>query len=142
MLPNVKTSFPSLANGLFDNDIFDDFLKPINRGFSTPAVNITESNEDFRIDVAAPGLKKDDFKIDLHNNILTISSEQKSEEEEKNEKYVRREFSYCGFKRSFSLPQIVDAERIKASHENGVLKVFIPKREEAKDRGPRAISIN
>jgi HSP20 family protein len=142
MLPIVRkrSNMPNLVDEFFGKDfmsgLFDDWT-----GITSPAVNIVETADDFRIEVAAPGLGKDDFKIDLDNNVMTISSQKEEKKEVKDEKFMRREFSYSSFKRSFGLPEAVDRERIKAFHENGILKISLPKREEAKDKPPREIKI-
>jgi len=109
---------------------------------SLPAVNIVESKEDYRIEVAAPGLNKDDFKINLENNVLTVSSEKEDKHEENDEKVMRREFSYSSFSRSFTLPQTVNSEKIKASHKDGILQVIIPKKDEAREKPSREIKIS
>ncbi|NJM94755.1 MAG: Hsp20/alpha crystallin family protein [Cytophagales bacterium] len=127
--------------------LFDDFLTRdiFNRSAlrnQVPAVNIREDNENFYVELAAPGLKKEDFKLELENNVLSISSEVKTEQEDKNNGYTRREFSYSSFKRSFTLPErVVDDERIQAHYEDGVLLLTVPKREEAKQKGPKVINI-
>ncbi len=142
MLPVMKTNLPSLVNEFFNDDWFDGFfgLAPIKN--SMPTVNIIEEKDQFKLEVAAPGLDKEDFKIDLHNDILTLSAEKKQENEEKNKKYLRREFSYCNFKRSFTLPDYVDTDKIEAKHKNGILTITIPKKEEAKEKEPRVIKID
>lgn len=142
MLPILKNS--NFVDHFFGNDLFDNIF---NSNFSAvnvnlPAVNIIESKENFRIEIAAPGLNKEDYKIDLHNDLLTISSEKKSENEEKNEKYMRKEFNYASFKRSFIIPDSANVDSINASYKNGILNVTIPKKEEAKEKAPRQISIN
>lgn len=106
-----------------------------------PAVNIFEDTEGFKIDLAAPGLDKSDFKIEIKNNVLTISSEKETKKEENNEKFMRKEFNYCTFKRSFSLPQTADTDKITAVHNNGILSVSILKKEEAKERPLRQIDV-
>jgi HSP20 family protein len=106
-----------------------------------PAVNIVEGKEDFRIEVAAPGLEKNDFKIDLDNNVLTIISEKEMKSEEKDDQYMRREFSYSSFSRSFALPDSVNEEKISAKHKDGVLTIHIPKKEEAKVKPVKEIKI-
>ncbi|HRG18587.1 MAG TPA: Hsp20/alpha crystallin family protein [Flavobacterium lutivivi] len=129
--------------------IIDEFLKPDffggiqNFGANVPAVNIRESETEFAVELAAPGKRKEDFIIDLDDNVLTISSETKTDNEQKDEKgkYTRREFSYSSFKRSFSLPETVNEEEIKASYENGVLHVTMPKKEEALPKPKRMIEI-
>ncbi|MCR9286424.1 MAG: Hsp20/alpha crystallin family protein [Bacteroidetes bacterium] len=117
------------------------------RKSSIPAVNIKESDEGFNLELAAPGLGKEDFKLELENDILTISAEKKveketaEENENKTEKYTRREFSFQSFKRTFTLPETVDISNINANYENGVLLVNLPKKEEAKPQPARLIEI-
>jgi HSP20 family protein len=122
------TGLADMFQNFFDSD-FNDFFS---RRFSDPAANIIETPESFQLDLAAPGMKKDDFKIHLENNILTISSEVEDEKMEEGKNYTRKEFSYGSFSRSFTLPKIIDLEKIKADYENGILKVLLPKKEEAK----------
>jgi HSP20 family protein len=105
---------------------------------SSPAINIAEDQNGFTIEVAAPGLGKDDFKINVEKRVLEISSEK----ETKSEKYHRKEFSYKSFKRTFSLPEYVDVDQIKASYNEGILSVSLPKREEAKEKPARLIDID
>ena len=138
---NPRAFFPS---------VMEDFFKPDFMGgtqsFSStiPAVNIKETETEFRIELASPGLKKEDFNIELDENVLSISSERKIESEEKNEngKYTRKEFSFSSFKRSFTLPETVNEEDIKANYENGVLFLTLPKREEALPKPKRLIEID
>jgi HSP20 family protein len=94
-----------------------------------PAVNITESDKAFGLELAAPGLEKGDFNLSVDNQQLTISCEKEEKSESKEEQFTRKEFSYQSFSRSFMLPDSVDAEKIKASYRDGVLKVAIPKKE-------------
>lgn len=140
MLPLLKTSWPSFVDEFFGNNIPGYFNEGYS-GINAPAVNIAEGKEDFNIEIAAPGLEKNDFKINLENNVLTISSDKESKKEEKDGKYVRKEFSYTSFRRSFSLPDTVEGDKIEASHKNGILYITIPKREEAKVKPPRQIAI-
>lgn len=140
---------PTMTRRNWLPEIFDDFF---GRGFETafednfrstiPAVNIVEGNDNFTIEFAAPGMNKKDFKIDLHNNVLTVSSDKQVEDKEDKENYMRREFRYSSFSRSFTLPESVDSEKIKAKHENGILSVVIPKKEEAVEKGPKQIEIS
>ena len=127
-------------------DFFNDsFLNSFNEGRQSatcPAVNIIEEEKEFRIDVAAPGLSKKDIKIDLEDDVLTISSEEKHESEEKNQRYMRREFSYGSFKRSFQIPETIDQEHIKAHHESGVLTIQLPKRKEVVQKASKQIDIS
>lgn len=109
-----------------------------------PAVNIKETNDTFDVEVAAPGMGKEDFRVELDGNTLTISSEKTNElNENEEERYSRREFSYQSFQRKFELPKdVVDADKIEARYENGLLHLIIPKKEEAKQRPPRMIQIS
>lgn len=106
-----------------------------------PAVNIVESDDFYRIEVAAPGLEKGDFTVKVENGLLEISAEKEAKQEETGEKYTRREFSYLSFRRNFHLPDSVDANGIKANYENGVLKVVLEKKPEAKPQPARQIEI-
>jgi HSP20 family protein len=133
----ANSFFPNSFRGL-DDKFFDDFLE---QGKSLPAVNVVEDKEKFRIEVAAPGLKKEDFKLNVDNGILTISSEKRQENEIKEENYAKREFQYSSFSRSFTLPNSVDSEMISASYTDGILNIQIPKREEAKQKEPKQIQI-
>ena len=135
---------PSLFDRFFDGEMFDWS----NRNFSNtnttlPSVNIKENPDAFTVEVAAPGFDKNDFKLELNHNTLTVSSEKKDESETKeNEVFTKREFSYQSFSRSFTLPMIADGERISANYENGILLVSIPKKEEAKPKPSRMIEIS
>lgn len=134
-LTKSGTLFPSF---------FDDFFKPwrewssdFNGGRSfaaltVPAVNVSEDKDAFKLSVAAPGMKKGDFKIDLDGNVLTVSAETEQKKEEKGEKFSRQEYNYSSFSRSFNLPDSVNKDKIEAHYEEGVLKLKLPKKEEAK----------
>jgi len=123
--------------------VFDDFFKPWNEWFdnggslmgrimTVPAVNIVEDKNDYKVSLAVPGMKKDDFNIDVEVNMLTISSEKEVSKEEKDEKYNRKEYSYSSFSRSFTLPEEVNREKIEAKYEDGLLKLVLPKKDEVK----------
>ncbi|NPA69122.1 MAG: Hsp20/alpha crystallin family protein [Chlorobi bacterium] len=135
---------PGLFDQFFENDLFDWSNKNFSSTNTTlPSVNIKESNEGFEVEMAAPGLDKKDFKIELNGDILTISSEKKVENETKEgEMFTKREFSYQSFSRSFTLPNTVDDSKIKAKYENGILRVSIPKKEEAKPKPAKKIAIS
>ncbi len=121
---------------------FDDFFKPWNNWFETdlingklmtvPAVNITDNKDDFMVSLAVPGMKKDDFKIDVEGNMITISCEKEENKNEKEIKFTRKEYNYYSFSRSFTLPDEILKDKIEARYEDGVLKLFLPKKEEAK----------
>ena len=142
MLPllRTRTSLPGLVGEFFDGDFLPKVFEWENK-YSVPAVNVMEGKDDFRIEVAAPGLTKEDFKIQLDNHVMTISSEKEEKNEETDEKVMRKEFSYCSFSRSFTLPETVNADKIKANHKDGILQVIIPKKEETKDKPAREIKI-
>ena len=139
------SSFPSLFNDDFlTRDLFNWGLSNnSNTGTTIPAVNIKETPEAFEVEMAAPGMTKNDFRIELDSNILTITSERKMENEEKEgDKYFRKEFSYQSFQRTFTLAkEVVDDDKIEARYENGVLYLVIPKKEEAKQKPARVIPI-
>ena len=138
--------FPTIPS-FFDNFFSRDLMDWNNSNFSgknstLPAVNIKEEEGNFQIEVAAPGLAKENFKVNLDRNLLTISSELKQEKEEHEGKYSRREFSYQTFQRSFTLPEAtVDGEKISAKYVDGILHVTLPKREEVKPKPARDIEI-
>ncbi len=134
---------------LFDDLINRDLFNWNNSNFSDtnttiPAVNIKETAENYEVEVAAPGMSKKDFKIELDGNALTISSERSNQREEKeDERYSRREFSYQSFQRTFNLQkEVVDLDKIEARYENGLLRLLIPKKEEAKQKPPKLIQIS
>jgi HSP20 family protein len=139
MLARTNHFFPSLFDGL-GKDFFDDFM-PFKSDRSMPAVNIVDEKDEYRIEVAAPGLKKEDFKVNMEGNVLTIHSEKEVKNEEKDEKYARKEFSYSSFQRSFTLPEGTDTENINASYVDGILTIHIAKKEEAKKKEPKQIAI-
>lgn len=123
--------------------MFDDFFKPwnewfeggsslFNRMLTVPAVNIVENKNEYVVSMSVPGFKREDFKINVESNMLTISSEKEVSNEEKETKYTRKEYSYSSFSRSFTLPEEVNQERIEAKYEDGILKLFLPRKEAAK----------
>ncbi len=126
----TANNWPNLFDRFFNSEYLPGF-SDWDGGRSVPAVNITESKKDYRIEVAAPGLAKNDFRINLDENVLTISSEKEVKNETKEEDVLRREFSYSSFSRCFTLPETADADKIKASHKDGVLNITIPKKEVA-----------
>lgn len=140
----VRFTGNPLIDRFFDTDLFDWSSRNYSKTNTTlPSVNLKEDENGYSIEVAAPGLDKNDFKIEVHNDLLTISSEKKEENETKNEneRYTKREFSYQSFSRSFSLPQTADGDKVEAVYDKGILTISIPKKEEAKPKAPRAIEI-
>jgi len=142
---NLLNSFPALFDDFFNRDLFNWGQSNFSDTNTTiPAVNIKETNDNYEVEVAAPGMTKKDFKVELDGNVLTISSEKSNENQEKEESnYSRREFSYQSFLRTFNLPkEVVDADKIQARYSDGVLHLLIPKKEEAKQKPPRLIQIS
>ncbi len=133
---------PFLFDNVFGKDWNDIFTPTFTGLYNVPAVNIVESDNGFRLELAAPGLKKEDFKLNLEKNVLTVSAKVENEGTEANgDKYSLKEFSFKTFSRAFTLPQSVEAEQILASYIDGVLSVELPKKEEAKPKEPRAIEV-
>ncbi|MBS1771954.1 MAG: Hsp20/alpha crystallin family protein [Bacteroidetes bacterium] len=143
VLTKAKENFPAL---------FDDFFKPWNEWFdgggllertlTVPAVNISEEKDNYKVTMAAPGMKKDDFKVDVEGNLMTISAEQEEEKEEKDKKYNRKEYNYTSFSRSFTLPDAVNKDNIDAKYDNGILTLTLPKKDEAKKQSGKNIVVN
>lgn len=142
-LVRFSNQHPSLFDRFFENDLFDWSNRNYsNTNTSLPAVIIKEDHEGFEVDMAAPGFERGDFKIELNNSLLIISSDKRVENETKEgRQFTRRKYSYQSFSRSFTLPQTVDGDKISAHYENGILKVAIPKKEEAKPKPARQIEI-
>lgn len=139
------SSFPSFSN------LFDDFFNTEigdwkRKNFSAtnttlPKVNISESDEAYTVEVAVPGMNKEDFNVSLDQNILTISSEKETSSTSEDQKFTRREFVYNSFQRSFTLPDTADDDNIHASYQDGILKIAIAKKEEAKPKPLKTIAI-
>ncbi len=143
MLPKLKTrtSWPSLIDEFMNDNLMPRFFN-WETGQNLPAVNISEGKDEYKIELAAPGLGKEDFKISLDNNVLTISSEKEVTNESTDENLLRREFNFSAFSRSFNLPETVNGEKIKASYNDGVLNITVPKKEEAKVKPVKEIKIS
>jgi len=126
-----REAFPSLL---------EDFFKPwspwhvagLENTITVPVVNVMESKDNYQVSLAAPGLRKNDFKIDLDGNMLIISSEKEEEKQDNDTRYTRKEYSYSSFSRSFNLPEGVNQDKIEASYQDGILRVVLPKKEESK----------
>lgn len=134
---------PDISN-IFDDFFGGDFFNaPVATGNrSVPAVNVRETENEYEIEVAAPGLEKKDFKVEVNNNVLTIACEKEENKEEKEKGFTRREFSYTGFRRSFAIPRNeVDESKIDAAYKDGILKLTLHKREEVKPKPSRMIEI-
>lgn len=130
----------TLAKPFLTPSLYENFFKPWNEWMNTggimdkimsvPAVNVTENKDQYNVSLAAPGLKKEDFKIDIEGNMLNISSEKEEKTEEKDEKFTRKEYSYSSFSRSFTIPEDVKMESIDASYTDGVLNIRLPRKED------------
>jgi HSP20 family protein len=126
----ARSLFPSTVD-MF-NEFFNDFNGSDFRKWNAPAVNISENDKEYKLQLAVPGMKKEDFKIAIEENMLVVSAETKKENEEKTERYTRKEFSFSSFTRRFNLPENVDENNIQANYENGVMVLNLPKKAEAK----------
>ncbi|WP_396638445.1 Hsp20/alpha crystallin family protein [Maribacter sp. R77961] len=131
--------FPSLMNEIFKPDWFGGME---NHRSAVPAVNIMDNDTNFELSLAVPGRQKEDFNIEIDDNVLAISAEVKNESDNLTENYTRREFGFTSFKRAFTLPDTVDTEKIEASYENGILHFVLPKKEEALPKPKRLIALS
>jgi HSP20 family protein len=141
MLPTIaKRSYrPFYMGNIFDDDFFP--VMSTNTS-SMPAVNIKEDEKRFTLDLAVPGIDKKELKIDINEDVLTISSETKNESEENKDGYKRKEFSYSSFCRSFQIPENVNKDKIEANYKDGILNVTLPKAEEEKHKISRQVKIS
>ena len=137
--PNAAALFPSLLEELFR----PDWMGGVQNGntLNVPPVNIRETDTTYEVELSAPGKSKEDFNIELDENVLTISSEQKNESKTEDGRFTRKEFSYSSFRRAFTLPETVNEDEIRASYDNGILRISLPKREEALPKPKRSIDI-
>ena len=137
-----ETLIPSVFSDFFDTD---RFFSPrwSEREFAEtlPAVNIKENGKQFNIEFAAPGFGKSDFKINVEDDVLTISAEKQEEKKDESERYTKKEFNYSSFSRSFTLPQNANGEKVDAKYENGILKLTLPKKEETKVSSRKEIKV-
>jgi HSP20 family protein len=135
---NNQPNFTDLLDNFFERNIHTAF----DRKWGTmPATNILDKPEAFELEIAVPGMKKDDFKINLENNLLTISSKMEEEKEEDMKNYSRKEFNFCSFSRSFTLPKMVDSEKIGAEYTDGILRVNLPKKQEETAKPMKEIKV-
>ena len=138
------SSLPSLSSWMDDilnKNSANHFVSNYNTGITLPAVNVLDNAEEYIVEMAVPGLKKSDFDINLDNQMLTISAELNEEKENTSKNYTRREFGYSSFKRTFSLPETVKIDKIEAKYDEGLLRVLLPKRDEAKKKPSRQIKV-
>lgn len=131
--------FPALMNEIFKPDWFGGVETLQN---SVPSVNIKENEVNFELALSVPGYNKEDFKVEVDKEVLTVSAELVNEEVNKDEKFTRREFAIKSFKRAFTLPNTIDADSIKASYESGILSLELPKKEEALPKPKRLIELS
>lgn len=139
LVRKTQDFFPGFTDS-FGKEFFNDFI-PLGFHKTVPAVNIWEEKEAIKINVAAPGFTKEDFKINLEDHLLIIAAKKEIDQRESRNNYARKEFSYHSFKRSFSLPEIIDTEKITASYSDGILDISIGKKEEVKQKEPKQINI-
>ncbi len=138
------TTLPSLSSwvdNFFDTELNSGFLANFNKGMTLPAVNIMDTMDAYVLEIAVPGMNKSDFTIDIDNKVLSIASSKKEVREDNNANYTRREFGYSSFKRTFVLPDTVEEDHVTATYLDGILKVNLPKREEAKQKPAKRIDI-
>jgi HSP20 family protein len=139
LFPTLRNDF--LMSGFFPPRLFDFDEDLFTGGISSPPANIHETNKEFQLDLSVPGMKRDDFKVDVEDGVLTISSEKEEEKEDKDKNYRRREFSYSSFSRTFTLPENVDENNINAKYDNGMLHVTIPKKEVSMSKPKKQITV-
>ena len=142
---NSNLNFPSWSSwidDIFNRELPSVFTSNYNTGITLPKVNIRETSDAYFVDMAVPGMKKSDFEIHLEDQLLSISSEIKDENECQDDNFTRREFGYSAFKRSFTLPETVNEDKIEAKYNDGILSVLLPKKEEAKQKPSRTITIS
>lgn len=139
-LERRNRTMPSMEN--FFNDFFNSNMMSREYAGHIPSVNITEDDQSYHIDVSAPGFEKKDFNVRVEDGVLTISGAYKTENEEKDKSFVRKEFNYGSFSRSFNLVDSVEEENIKAKYDNGILNIKLPKNEKAKPKNFKQIDIS
>jgi len=141
MLAKINRDYvPAYWDDFFNDSFFNQVKSTSGKG-TAPAVNVSEDDKGYTIEVAAPGIEKKDFNLEVDNDVLTISSEKKENNKEQKQTFLRREFNFQAFKRSFQLPETIDQEQIKATHEAGILTLTLPKKEEEVQKVPRQIEV-
>ncbi len=141
MLAKINRNYVPAYWDDFFNDSFFNQVKSTSCSGTAPAVNVSEDDKGYTIEVAAPGIERKDFNLEVDNDVLTISSEQKASKEEQKQTFLRREFNFLTFKRSFQLPETIDQEQIKATHEAGILTLTLPKKEAELQKAPKQIEV-
>ena len=141
MLARINRNYvPAYWDDFFNDRVFNT-NSHVQHKHTSPAVNIIEADNDYKIEVAVPGLSRNDFNIEVEDDVLTISSVEKENKEEKMPNYTRREFNFGSFKRSFQLPETIDQDQIKASHKEGVLSITLVKKEAEVQKAPKQIKV-
>jgi HSP20 family protein len=138
---------PSLTSDFFGNRFFDTDLLSFEKdffdgGIKVPLANVAETSKEFKVELSAPGFKKEDFKVEIEDDALVISAEREEENEDEKKDYKRREFSYSSFSRSFQLPENISEDKINAKYDNGMLRIVIPKKEESSPKSKKAIKVS
>jgi HSP20 family protein len=141
MLARINRNYVPAYWDDFFNDRFFNQVKSTTCNGSRPAVNVSEDDKGYTIEVAAPGIDRKNFNLEIENDVLTISTHKQESQEENKQNFLRREFNYETFKRSFQLPETVDQEQIKATHKSGILTLNLPKKEEEVQKAPRQIEV-
>ena len=141
MLARINRNFVPANWDDFFNDNFFNVQNTSAKGNTSPAVNVLEDEMGFSIEVAAPGIAQENFNIDVENDLLTISAEQQENKELTERKYLRKEFSFKAFKRSFQLPDTIDIANINAKHSAGILSIELPKKAEVVENAHRRIQV-
>jgi len=141
MLARINKSYVPAYWDDFFNDNFFNQVHSKSCYENRPAVNVSEYDKEYSIEVAAPGIDRKAFNLEIENDVLTISTEKKENKEEQKTNFIRREFNYQSFKRSFQLPETIDQDQIKATHDAGILTLTLPKKEEVVQNAPRQIEV-
>jgi HSP20 family protein len=139
-LPSLLSDF--FGTSLIDRDFFGQDLFPSRLGINVPTANVTETAKEYKIELAAPGLERKDFAVEVDNHTLKISAQKEEEKKENEGEYSRREYSFNSFSRSFALPENVKESNIDAKYENGVLKVSIPKAKETPAKPSHKVAVS
>jgi HSP20 family protein len=141
MLARINRNYvPAYWDDFFNDRVFNN-NSPAQRKNISPAVNIIEADNEFKIEVAVPGLTRNDFNIEVEDDVLNLFSVEKETKEDKMPNYTRREFNFSSFKRSFQLPETIDQDQIQASHKEGVLTITLVKKEEEVQNAPKQIEV-
>lgn len=140
MIPSVFSNTNPSTNWL-DSMFSNDYMANEQYGNTLPDVNIIEHDDKLEMQMAVPGMNKNDININLEDDLLTISSEKEVSDEEKKRNYMKKEFAYNSFKRAFNIPENLDQDKIEAKQDNGILYITLPKKESAVEKGPKSIEV-